>query len=161
RSCAPSGVVRAPAPSRAPRSTRPVGRAGTHARSRGPRSHRRRRPRRSASDPAPVFPAPRPRSIRAMRSSTRRLRVAVDGTPLLGVRTGVGHLTAALLDALAGEDHVADVELVAYAITLRGRAALASAVPRGVRAATRPLPARGVHALWARADFPAIELWTG
>ena len=87
-----------------------------------------------------------------------RLRVAVDGTPLLGIRTGVGHTTAALLDALAGRE---ELELVVYAITLRGRAQLANMVPAGVRAATQPIPARFVRTLWQHAPTPRIERWTG
>ena len=48
-----------------------------------------------------------------------RLRVGIDGTPLLGTRTGVGHTVAATIAALARRE---DVDLMAYGITLRGRA---------------------------------------
>jgi glycosyltransferase involved in cell wall biosynthesis len=87
-----------------------------------------------------------------------RLRVAVDGTPLLGIRTGVGHTTAALLDALAARE---ELDLVVYAVTFRGRSKLAVMVPAGVRAATRPVPARLVRTLWQLAATPRIERWTG
>jgi glycosyltransferase involved in cell wall biosynthesis len=94
-----------------------------------------------------------------MQSGARaRLRVAVDGTPLLGVRTGIGYTTAAIIDALAGRD---DLDLVAYAITFRGRSQLAALTPTGVRAGTRRIPARLVRTLWRHADTPHIERWTG
>ncbi|HEY7107118.1 MAG TPA: glycosyltransferase family 1 protein [Acidimicrobiia bacterium] len=86
------------------------------------------------------------------------VRVAIDGTPLLGVRTGVGNIVAATIDALAARD---DVELVVYAVTRRGRAELAGMLPAGVRSATRAVPARLVRRLWQRVDRPAIETWTG
>ena len=80
-----------------------------------------------------------------------RLRVAIDGTPLLGIRTGVGHTTAAVIDALAERE---ELELVVYAVTFRGRAQLADMMPAGVRAATKPIPARLVRTLWQRAPTP-------
>ncbi len=87
-----------------------------------------------------------------------RLRLALDGTPLLGIRTGVGHTTAAIMDALAERD---ELDLVVYAVTFRGRARLADMVPSGVRAATRPIPAQFVRTMWKRAAHPGIERWTG
>jgi glycosyltransferase involved in cell wall biosynthesis len=87
-----------------------------------------------------------------------RLRVGVDGTPLLGTRTGVGHTTASLVDALAATEQV---DLVVYAVTVRGRGALASVVPASVQPATRAIPARLVQASWRRTSFPRIERWTG
>lgn len=87
-----------------------------------------------------------------------RLRVALDATPLLGPRTGVGVFTAELLAALATRD---DVELVAWAATWRGRHQLGVEVPDGVRAVERPMAARPLRALWSRADHPVLERWTG
>jgi len=86
------------------------------------------------------------------------LRLAVDGTPLLGQATGVGEVAYGLLDTLAGRD---DVDLVAYALTFRGRHHLAERIPAGVRPATRPIPARLVRALWLHSDVPRVETWTG
>jgi len=86
------------------------------------------------------------------------LRLAVDGTPLLGQATGVGEVAYGLLDTLAGRD---DVDLVAYALTFRGRHYLAERIPAGVRPATRPIPARLVRALWLHSDVPRVETWTG
>jgi glycosyltransferase involved in cell wall biosynthesis len=79
--------------------------------------------------------------------------------PLLGHRTGVGEVAAGLLTALADRP---DVTAVAYAISWRGRDRLASAVPPGIRAATRPFPARAVWSLWDKGvSAPKIEQWTG
>jgi glycosyltransferase involved in cell wall biosynthesis len=83
------------------------------------------------------------------------VRVGLDATPLLGVRTGIGRYTADLLSALAsGPD-----ELVATAFTLRGRRGLV--VPPGVEVRARPVPARLLQQAWARGPFPPVELLTG
>jgi glycosyltransferase involved in cell wall biosynthesis len=83
------------------------------------------------------------------------VRVGLDATPLLGVRTGIGRYTADLLAALApGPD-----ELVATAFTLRGRGGLV--VPPPVQVRARPVPARLLQAAWARGPFPPVELLTG
>jgi glycosyltransferase involved in cell wall biosynthesis len=87
-----------------------------------------------------------------------RLRVGLDATPLLGTRTGIGHATAALLAALAADGRH---QLVATAFTLRGRGQLEGAVPRGVEVAARPAPARGLQELWARSEWPPVELLSG
>jgi glycosyltransferase involved in cell wall biosynthesis len=89
---------------------------------------------------------------------TAALRLAVDGTPLLGHATGVGEVAHGLLDSLAGRP---DIDLVAYALTFRGRHQLADRIPAGVRPAVRPIPARLVRALWLRTDAPRVERWTG
>jgi glycosyltransferase involved in cell wall biosynthesis len=86
------------------------------------------------------------------------MRVALDGTPLLGARTGIGEMVAGLLGALADRS---DVEAVAYAITWAGRSELAAAVPPSIETATRPFPARIVRELWKRFPEPRIERWTG
>jgi glycosyltransferase involved in cell wall biosynthesis len=86
------------------------------------------------------------------------LRLALDGTPLLGPRSGVGEVVSGILPELARR---ADVEVVAYALTLRGRNDLAAAVPPGVHAAARWFPARGVRQAWLRVEYPRVERWTG
>ena len=83
------------------------------------------------------------------------MRVGLDATPLLGNRTGVGRYALSLLTALAAYDD----ELVATAFTFRGRDALT--VPPGVGVAARPAPARGLQELWARGDWPPVELLCG
>jgi glycosyltransferase involved in cell wall biosynthesis len=87
-----------------------------------------------------------------------RLRVGVDATSLLGVRTGIGQLTAALLEHLS---HRNEVDVSAYAITWRGRRDLAAALPSRISATVRPFPARLTRALWPRVTFPGVEYWTG
>ena len=83
------------------------------------------------------------------------MRVGLDCTPLLGVRTGIGRYTASLLAALAaGPD-----PLVATAFTLRGRGGLQ--VPDPVQVRARPVPARALQAAWARSSWPPVELLTG
>ncbi len=91
-------------------------------------------------------------------ASHHRLRVGVDANPLIGERTGIGHVTARLLEGLAPRD---DVEVTGYAITRTGRRDLARVLPVGIRPATSWMPARVVHPLWARVAWPTIEHWTG
>jgi glycosyltransferase involved in cell wall biosynthesis len=86
------------------------------------------------------------------------LRVAVDATPVIGERSGVGHATAHLLAGLATRD---DVDVSGYAITRRGRHTLPGLLPAGVAAATSPTPARLTHRLWHLGARPRIEHWTG
>lgn len=86
------------------------------------------------------------------------IRLAFDGTPLLGPRSGVGEVVNGLAPELARRP---ELEIVAYAVTLRGRHDLAAHLPAGVRAATRTFPARAVRQAWLRAEHPQIERWTG
>lgn len=79
------------------------------------------------------------------------LRVGFDVTPLIGQRTGIGHLVAGLADALA--EHDSSLLLVPFAVTFRGR--------REVRAQRRPMPARPLRFAWVRSDHPTLERWTG
>jgi glycosyltransferase involved in cell wall biosynthesis len=105
------------------------------------------------------MPPPLAPSIPMMRRGpTSRVRVAVDGTPLLGVRTGVGHTVAAMLDAL--KPHT-ELDLHVYAVTWRGRRELVASVGSGARIAVRPIPARAVQAAWRHMSTPRIERWTG
>jgi glycosyltransferase involved in cell wall biosynthesis len=87
-----------------------------------------------------------------------RLCVAIDATSLLGKPTGVGQVSARLIEALAARD---DLELAAFAITWRGRHDLDTRVPANVRPATRRFPARLTRLLWPRRTYPKVEHWTG
>jgi glycosyltransferase involved in cell wall biosynthesis len=87
-----------------------------------------------------------------------RLRVLIDGTPLLGRRTGVGRYTAALAEELAS---MPGVDIRAVALTLRGWRALRSVLPHGVLARGLPCSARLLRRLWLRGSFPPIELIAG
>lgn len=86
------------------------------------------------------------------------LRVALDATPLLGPRTGVGAFTAELLDRLAVRPQVA---VEAYGVTWRGRRDLPGVVPSGVHACRRPMAARPLRWAWRQVSFPPLEWWTG
>ncbi|GAA2020660.1 glycosyltransferase family 4 protein [Nakamurella flavida] len=82
------------------------------------------------------------------------LAVWLDGTPLLGVRTGIGRYTEHLLVALVDEP---DIRPAVTAFTARGAGALAAAVPAGVRSRALPVPARLLRAAWSRAEHPAVR----
>lgn len=86
------------------------------------------------------------------------IKVALDGEPLLGRRTGVGNFTLGLLQGLAGLDAL-DVSV--FAVTWRMRPELASRLPAGTRLVGRPMPARPVRALWERRLAVPLELFTG
>jgi glycosyltransferase involved in cell wall biosynthesis len=78
-------------------------------------------------------------------SGAGRPIVAIDTTPLLGPRTGIGHLVAGLVDALTTDGRV---ELRCYEVTWRGRSRNAQRIP---------MPARPLHAVWRRSLLPPIE----
>jgi glycosyltransferase involved in cell wall biosynthesis len=84
-------------------------------------------------------------------------RICLDATPVLGQRTGVGRYTLSLLEALAAYDD----ELVATAFSFRGRGRLAPRLPAGVEVAGRPVPVSALHRLWARSEWPPVELLCG
>ncbi|HXX88740.1 MAG TPA: hypothetical protein VEI83_00790, partial [Acidimicrobiales bacterium] len=65
------------------------------------------------------------------------LRVALDATPLLGARTGVGVFCAGALGALGAR---ADVDVTAFAVSWRRRRRLAPLLPAGVRFHQRAMP---------------------
>lgn len=86
------------------------------------------------------------------------LRVAVDATPLLGARTGVGIFTHAVLRGLGRRT---DVDVTAFPVSVSGRADLRDALPPGVHARTPPLPARLLHGAWQRAPWPRLDALLG
>lgn len=79
------------------------------------------------------------------------LRVAVDATPLLGARTGIGHFVEGALAAL---EERPGLDVRSFAVTWRGRGSVAGAQ-------RAPMPARVLRSLWRRADVPPLEWWTG
>ncbi|WP_462186850.1 glycosyltransferase family 4 protein [Frankia sp. CcWB2] len=95
------------------------------------------------------------------------MRVVLDGTPLLGQRTGVGRYTEHLLTGLArlatepGWEAGAGWELAATAFTWRGLGELPGALPAGVRTAARRAAARLLQDAWARSEYPPVEWLTG
>jgi glycosyltransferase involved in cell wall biosynthesis len=82
-------------------------------------------------------------------------RILIDGTPLLGQRSGIGRYTAALLRELVTRSEV-DVTVTAF--TARGQVALRAAVPAGAAVRGGPVPARALRALWRRVNWPPTEL---
>jgi len=86
------------------------------------------------------------------------VRLAVDATPLLGPRTGVGEFCAGIIDNLREHE---DVRLIVYAVTWRKRHELIAEVPTSVRVVTRAMPARPLAAAWRKWPFPPIEWWSG
>jgi len=86
------------------------------------------------------------------------MRVAFDATPLIGERTGVGVLTAGVLQALAAGT---DLDLQAYALTWRGRHRLAAVVPATVGTVAWPMAAVALQRVWTERNGPVIEWWTG
>ena len=86
------------------------------------------------------------------------LRVLLDGTPLLGSRTGIGRYTAALSEELASNP---EVDTRAVAFTLRGWRRLRHVLPHGARARGMPVSARLLRMAWLRSDFPPVELFAG
>jgi len=87
-----------------------------------------------------------------------RLSVGFDATPLLGRPTGVGVFCAGALEGLSRRD---DVAVSAFAVSWRRRLGIAALVPSGVRTAQRPMPARPLHAAWARFEVPPVEWFVG
>jgi len=89
------------------------------------------------------------------------IRVGIDATPLLGPRTGIGRYVSALLGALATEPGGDDLDLRGTAFTVRGRRALGEALPEGIPAVGRPVPARLLRRSWSRGGPPPVEWLCG
>lgn len=82
----------------------------------------------------------------------------LDGTPLLGNRTGVGRYTASLAEELAS---MSEVDMRAVAFTMRGWRQLRRVLPHRARARGMPVSARLLRRSWLRSRFPPIELFAG
>lgn len=90
--------------------------------------------------------------------ANRNLKVLLDGTPLLGERTGIGRYTASLSEELAS---MPAVDTRAVAFTARGWRKLRTVLPHGVHARGVPVPARALRRLWRRGSMPPVELLAG
>jgi glycosyltransferase involved in cell wall biosynthesis len=86
------------------------------------------------------------------------VRVALDVTSLIGERTGVGAFVAGAVGALVD---VTDLDLLAYAVTWRGRHPSQLVLPDNLRRVRLPMPARPLRAAWSSTSWPPIELFTG
>ncbi len=91
-------------------------------------------------------------------AGSARLSVALDATPLLGHRTGVGVFCLGALGALGQR---AELDVRAFAVSWRKREGIDALLPPNVTAAQRPMPARPLHALWGRGATPPIEWFIG
>jgi glycosyltransferase involved in cell wall biosynthesis len=86
------------------------------------------------------------------------VRVALDATPLLGTRTGIGHYVAQLTAALANEP---DLDVVLTAFTWRGQQQLRDVEAGGLDVHSRRAPARLLRLAWGRTNIPPVELFSG
>lgn len=86
------------------------------------------------------------------------LRVALDGEPLLGRRTGVGNFVRGLLEALPRRS---ELDVGVYAVTWRMRGEFERRLPPGAHLVGRPMPARPVRAAWAAGMDLPLEWFTG
>lgn len=83
------------------------------------------------------------------------MRVGLDGTPLLGPRTGIGRYVRGVLSGLHGGPET----VVLTAFTWRGAQPLHE-VP-GVEVRHRRFPARGLRSAWQHAGWPPLEAVCG
>ncbi len=83
-----------------------------------------------------------------------RPTVALDVTPLLGPRTGIGNAVAEYLTAFGGLEAAPSV--IPYTLSLRARQ-MRELLPETTRYI--PIPARVLLSAWARADLPRIDRW--
>ena len=83
-----------------------------------------------------------------------RPAVAIDVTPMLGARSGIGNAVSEIVGAL--QQLEAAPPLVPYTLSLRARTMRADA-PAGTRFV--PLPARVLLRSWVRSDVPRIDHW--
>jgi glycosyltransferase involved in cell wall biosynthesis len=91
------------------------------------------------------------------------MKVALDATPLLGARTGVGRYVQGLAGALATLAGPEPEELALVPFSWRGTRDLPSVAPSGprVRHGRRRAPARLLQAAWARLPWPPVEWLAG
>jgi glycosyltransferase involved in cell wall biosynthesis len=86
------------------------------------------------------------------------LRVALDSTPLIGRRTGVGEFC---LGALGGLAERSDVSVSAFAVSWRRRDWVREALPAGVSSRQRAMPARPLQWSWRHLGRPSAERFLG
>jgi glycosyltransferase involved in cell wall biosynthesis len=94
----------------------------------------------------------------ALDDQRARLHVAVDATPLLGFPTGIGAFCEGALGAMGSRP---GLDVTAFAVSWRRRRDIDARLPVGVAARQRAMPARPLHALWARIDLPPLEWFIG
>jgi glycosyltransferase involved in cell wall biosynthesis len=85
------------------------------------------------------------------------VRIALDATPLLGQRSGVGNYVRGLVDGLAELADGPEVLLTLFSI----RGAVPGPLPARTRPAPRRAPARLLRQTWSRWGWPPAEVLTG
>jgi glycosyltransferase involved in cell wall biosynthesis len=87
------------------------------------------------------------------------LTVALDVTPLLGARTGIGVVVDGFVRCLSGRDEVA---LTGYGLTGRAWRQLSRHLrAEGISGRSRPAPAAALLRAWSCSGWPPGEWWTG
>jgi glycosyltransferase involved in cell wall biosynthesis len=86
--------------------------------------------------------------------ASARPAVAIDVTPLLGARSGIGNAVSEIVAALNNLE--AAPPLVPYTLSLRARS-MRTDVPADTRFV--PWPARALLKSWAHSDVPRIDRW--
>ncbi len=89
------------------------------------------------------------------------MKVCIEATSMLGRRSGVGHTTASLVEALV--DARPDLEIVLLPVSARGAGGLRRAAPvhPRVTALRTRVPARLTSWVWQRSTWPPAELFCG
>ncbi|MEZ5230001.1 MAG: hypothetical protein R2710_26060 [Acidimicrobiales bacterium] len=82
------------------------------------------------------------------------MRIALDGTSLVGSRSGVGAVVDELTKGLAAND---DIDLTVLLISRRAGADLGSHLPPGATLRRLPLPAQAYHWAWRYASRPSVR----
>jgi glycosyltransferase involved in cell wall biosynthesis len=85
------------------------------------------------------------------------VRLALDATPLLGERSGVGRYVTGLLQGLATELPELRPRLTLFSV----RGQLPPDVPESARRAPGRFPARLLRPLWAHSSLPPVEILSG
>ncbi len=81
------------------------------------------------------------------------MRIAIDGTSLVGPKSGIGAVVDAMTSGLAARD---DLDLTVLLISRRAGADLGDRLPAGVTLRRLPLPARAYHRAWRYVDRPRV-----
>jgi glycosyltransferase involved in cell wall biosynthesis len=89
------------------------------------------------------------------------VRIALDTTPLLGPRTGIGRYVLSLARELGSAASRHGDAVLGLALTARGRGSLPGQLPPGVRAVGPRVPARLIQRIWTHVEWPSATLLTG
>lgn len=89
------------------------------------------------------------------------VRMTLDGTPLLGRRTGIGRYVEHLVAELPAAAARRGVDARTAVTTWTARGGRLTDLPPGVRQVGRRVPARVLRSMWARSDHPRIESLVG